>query len=70
MKPTKICTHEELATVITVGSSYPQKLILSKIQPTKYCVHENLYVYGISQNDWTIRVNYMYMYLFGMTIDE
>ena len=46
IKPMKICTHKELATVITVGYSYPQNLIPSKIKPTKYCDHENLYVYG------------------------
>ena len=47
IEPTKICAHEELATVITVGYSYPQKLIPMKILPLKYCGHENLYVYGI-----------------------
>ena len=29
------------------GYSYPRKLIPTKIKPTKYCDHENLYVYGI-----------------------
>ena len=30
-KPTKICTHKELATVITVSCSYPRKVISTKI---------------------------------------
>ena len=33
IKPTKICTHEELATVFTVEYSYPRKLITSKFSP-------------------------------------
>ena len=28
IKPTKICKHTELATVIMAGYSYPQKLVL------------------------------------------
>ena len=47
IKPTKYCSHEELATVITVGFSHPQKFIPLKILPTKYCDNENFYVYGI-----------------------
>ena len=31
IKPPKICIHEELATVIRMGDSYPQKLIPSNI---------------------------------------
>ena len=52
IKPTKVCIHVELATVIMVGYSHPQKFILSKIYPfenlpTKYCEHGNFYVYGM-----------------------
>ena len=46
IKLTKICTHEELATVIMLGNSHPLNFIPSKISPTKYCDHENFYVYG------------------------
>ena len=31
IKPMKICTHEELVTVNTVGDSHPQKFIPLKI---------------------------------------
>ena len=31
IKPTKICTHVELATVTTSGYAYPQKLVPTKI---------------------------------------
>ena len=31
IKPMKICTHEELATALTVGCSYQQKVIPAKI---------------------------------------
>ena len=48
IKPTIIGTHEEFATVIMVGYAHPQKFIPSKFKPTKYCDHENLYVYGVS----------------------
>ena len=37
-KPTKICTHEELATVITMGYSHPRK-----IYPLKNLTHEILW---------------------------
>ena len=47
IKPTKICTQEELATVIMVGYSYPLKFIPLEILPMKYCDHENVYICGI-----------------------
>ena len=31
IKPANICTHQELATVITVGYAHPRKFIPSKI---------------------------------------
>ena len=40
-----------MATLITVCDSYPQKLIPSKIYPTKYCDDKNLYVYGIWERE-------------------
>ena len=46
IKPAKVCTHIELATVITVGYAHPLKFIPPKILPTKYFEHKNLYVYG------------------------
>ena len=33
IKPMKICTHKELATVITMSYSHPQKFIPSKFNP-------------------------------------
>ena len=45
IKSMKICTHEELATVImVVYSPAVMKFITSKIQPTKYSDHKNLYI--------------------------
>ena len=35
--PTKICTHEELATVITAGYFYPRKFNPQNIVTTKNC---------------------------------
>ena len=44
IKPTKICTAEELATVvvITAGYVHPQKFIPTKIYPHKNLTHEIL----------------------------
>ena len=50
-------THEELSTVITVGYSHPRKLISSKILPTKYCDHKNLFIYNIYHT--TCQTNHM-----------
>ena len=42
IKRTKMCTHEQLATLITVDRSYPRKLIPSKIYPRKFVRLRNI----------------------------
>ena len=43
IKPRKICTHEELGTVIMVGYSHPQKFIPLKIYPFENLTQELLW---------------------------